>query len=40
VIDFISKLARRLIEMDLIGNRFLGLVNTGIYYDSRGKRIY
>ena len=40
MINLISKVIRRLIEMDLIGNRFLGLVNTGIYYDSLSRRIY
>jgi|TARA_A100001015_G_scaffold320408_1_gene446665 FkbM family methyltransferase len=40
MIDFLSKVVRRLIEMDLIGNRFLSLVNTGINYDRHSKRIY
>ena len=40
MIDLISKVVRRLIEIDLIGNRFLSFVNTGISYDSHSKRIY
>ena len=38
--DFISKVIRRLIEIDILGNRFLGILDTGISYDSHVKRIF
>jgi len=40
MINFISKVIRRLIDMDILGNRFVNFINCGISYDKDTKRLF
>ncbi len=38
--NFISKVVRKLIEMDVLGNRFINFLDCGISYDKKDKRLF